>query len=101
MTFQEYAEADLRTRLPALAAYQLETGFGVSPETAAQLAPFVTDALMAGYSGDESPDAQTLGVLNAWMSSPEPLHSLGMLLYGLWTDLPPGDNDLVLQLGGN
>jgi hypothetical protein len=101
LPFQQYAEADLRTRLPALATYQLETGFGVPHEQAVQLAPFVADALIAGYAGDEAPNAATRGFLDGLMGSPEPLHSLGMLLYGLWTDLPPGDNNLVLQLGGN
>ena len=47
------------------------------------------------------PDAQTQAVLNSFVTSPEPLHSLGLLLYGLWTDLPPGDNALEVQLGGN
>lgn len=99
--FQQYAEADLRTRLPALAAYRLETEFGVPHAEATLLAPYVADALIAGYAGDEMPDTPTRGFLDGLVGSPEPMHSLGMLLYGLWTDLRPGDNNLVLQLGGN
>ena len=98
LDFQDYAYADLASRLPALAAYQLKTEFGVSSQQAAYLAPYVTDALIAGYAGDEQPGAQTQAVLAGFMGSPEPLHSLGQLLGAMWTDLPPNDNSLVVPL---
>lgn len=98
LDFQDYAFADLAARLPALAASQLETDFGVSAQQAAYLAPFVADALIAGYAGDEQPDAQTQAMLAGFLGSPEPLHSLGLLLGAMWTDLPPGDNSLVVPL---
>ena len=98
LPFQDFAEADLRLRLPAIAAYQLETDFGATPQQAAYLAPFVVDALIAGYAGDEQPDAQTQAVLNGFVGSAEPLHSLGQLLWALWIDLPPTDNNLVVPL---
>lgn len=101
MPFQEYAEADLRARLPALATYQLEYGFGVPHDQAVLLEPFVTDAILAGYAGDETPDATTQAVLNSFVGSPEPLHSLGLLLWGMWTDPPPADNDLTVPLTTN
>jgi hypothetical protein len=100
--FQDYAEADLRARLPALATAQLEYGFGVPHDQAAWLAAnYVTDAIIAGYVGDEMPDIATQGALNGFVGSPEPLHSLGLLLWGMWTDPPPGDNNLLLPFTGN
>jgi hypothetical protein len=33
------------------------------------------------------------------VAGPEPTHTLGLLLWGLWSDLPPGDNELVVPLG--
>jgi len=96
MPFQAYAEAFLRARVPAIATYQLMTQFGLTQEQASQLAPFVTDAVVAGYAGDEMPDAQTQAILNSFVQSPEPLHTLGLLLWGLWTDPPPADNQLAL-----
>ena len=100
--FQEYAEADLRARLPALATAQLEYGFGVPHDQAAWLAQnYVVDAIIAGYVGDEMPDAATQGALNAFVASPEPLHSLGLLLWGMWTDPPPADNNLVVPFTAN
>lgn len=98
LSFQDYAFADLAMRLPGMAQYQLETEFGLTAAQAATLSPFVVDAIIAGYVGDEQPDAQTQAVLNSFVSSPEPLHSLGLLLYGMWTDPPPADNSLVVPL---
>ena len=98
LDFQTYAYADLASRLPNLAVTQLEYGFGVPEAQAQALAPFVVDALLAGYAGDEQPDAQTQAVLNSFVSSPEPLHTLGLLLYGMWTDPPPADNNLIVPL---
>lgn len=98
LAFQDYAYVQLASRLPNLAIAQLENGFGVPEAQAQALAPFVTDAILAGYVGDEQPGAQTQTVLNSFVNSPDPLHTLGLLLYGMWTDPPPADNNLVVPL---
>ncbi len=59
--FQDYAYADLASRLPNLAVAQLENGFGLPADQAQYLSPLVVAALLAGYAGDEQPDAQTQG----------------------------------------
>lgn len=97
--FQTYAEAFTRTRLPLLVTYQLMDQFGLPQDQAAQVAPFVVDALVAQYAGDEIPSAETQATLNYFVSQPDPLHTLGLLIWGLWMDLPPGDNELVVPLG--
>jgi len=100
LPFQQFALNFMQARLPALAAYQLQTQFGLSAEQAAALAPLVAGTLIAGYAGDESPDAQTQATVAWFIANPEPYHTFGMLLYALWADPPPGDNDLTLNLGG-
>ena len=59
------------------------------------------DALIANYAGDEAPSPELLAMIGQWIGSPEPMHSLGLSLWGLWTDLPPTDNELVIPVGGN
>lgn len=96
--FPDYAEAFLAARLPALATARLVSQFGVPETLATLLAPIVADALMAQYAGDESPDPMTAAMLDGLVGSPEPLHSLGLLLWGIWTDLPPADHAVSLTL---
>jgi hypothetical protein len=95
--FQEYALEFLQARLPALATYQLMSLFQLPQDQAAWAAPLVANALIANYAGDESPDALTQATLNGFVQSPEPLRTLGLMLWGIWTDLPPGDNQLDLS----
>jgi len=99
--FPTYAEEFVRARLPMLVTYQLIHVFGIPKEQAEMVAPFVVDALVAQYVGDEVPSAETQATLNAFVGMPDPMHTLGMLLWGLWLDLPPGDNTLQVSLAGN
>lgn len=96
MTFQEYAEADVRERTLGIAKRRLLADFGLGPDQAELVAPLVVDAVVAGYEGDEAPDAQTREIIDSLVKSDEPLHTLGLLLYALWTDLPVEDNDVVV-----
>jgi hypothetical protein len=101
LPFQTYAENFYRARLPALVTYQLEQLFQLPEAQAASVAPWVADALVANYAGDEQPSAETQALLGNLIGSPEPMHSLGLILGGIWTDLPPADGELVISLGGN
>jgi hypothetical protein len=95
--FQQYAEDFLRDLLPIPVTYQLEMQFGLDAGTAAFLEPYVADALVANYAGDESLSAQTLADLEALPTELDAFKSL--LIYGFWTNLPPGDNTLVVPVG--
>jgi hypothetical protein len=99
--FQQYAEAALRPRLNGIVIAQLMNMFQLPQANAAAAAPLVVDALVANYAGDEAPSAQTQAVLNGLVSSPEPMQTLGKMLWGLWLDLGPGDNQLTLPVSGN
>ncbi|HVV70664.1 MAG TPA: metallophosphoesterase, partial [Verrucomicrobiae bacterium] len=98
MAFQDYARDFLAARLPTLVTYQLMSMFQLPQDQAAQVAPLAAEALIANYAGDEMPSAQTQSVIGGFLASPEPLHTLGLMLGGLWTDLPPQDNHLELPL---
>ena len=101
MSFQQYAEVYLRTLLPYQVTFELKYLFGLDDATAAYVEPWVTDALVANYVGDEAPTDQTLATLQWLLSFPvgTPYNTLGQLLGTLWIDPPPGDNALVVPVG--
>jgi hypothetical protein len=97
MPFQTYAEQTLRGLLPVQVEAELTALFpGITPEQVAGVTPLVVDALVANYAGDESPSDTTKAILNGLVHSPEPAHTLGLMLGGLWTDLWPPDNNLTI-----
>jgi predicted phosphodiesterase len=96
--FPQYAADFLAERLPWLVTYQLMAAFDLAVDQAEQAAALVVPALMAHYAGDELPEAETLAITDALVQSPEPLHTLGMILWRVWTDPPPADNQVVVPL---
>jgi hypothetical protein len=96
LPFQQYAEQTLRSLLPYQADAELMALFGLTQAQADQIAPWVVDALVANYAGGEAPSPATVALLQGLVASPEPLHTLGLLLGGLWTDLWPADKDLTI-----
>jgi len=96
LPFQEFAEGFLRQRLPLLVIAQLEGMFGLSEQEAASVAPLVVDAIIANYAGDEAPSPQLQAYIAGLIGSGEPFHTLGELLAGFWTDIPPQDNNLAV-----
>lgn len=97
MPLQQYAENFIRARLPALVARQLAARFQLSEADAAKAAPVVVNALIANYVGDEAPAPEARAMIEDWINGPEPRRTLGLLLRGIWTDLPPTDNECVLS----
>jgi len=97
LPFQQYAEAFLRIHMEPEVIARLEALLFFSHDEASQLAPVVIDALVANYVGDEAPTQGTLVTIRELASSPDPRRQqLAMLLAGIWTDLPPADNQLVV-----
>jgi hypothetical protein len=99
--FQDYAYNFQATRLPDIIIARLMAQFQLPEEQAAQVAPLVVDALIANFAGDEEPSPEILAVIGGLVASPEPMHTLGLMLGGIWTDLPPGDNELTLPFTAN
>lgn len=104
LPFTDYSREFLLQGIMTIATYQLslppaQGGFGFSMAEAQQESPYVAQAFMAHYSGDESPDAETLGRIGSYMGSADPrFQALGQSLGTLWTDLAPADNNALLTL---
>lgn len=97
MTFREWAKAWTAEKTVYAVIDRMVAQFPMLTEAeAAQLAPLVVQALMAQYDGDEEMDAQTAAMITGMMGLPEPYATLGMLLFGLWTDMPPDDNTVTI-----
>lgn len=99
LSFTDYAANYLETGLVQLAKGVITApishgGFGMSddPETDT-VAVMITQAFTAHYNGDESPDMETIGIINSFIKSGDLVKTeLGKILYTLWTDLNPMDN---------
>ncbi len=94
--FPEY-EADISfTAFETLAHYMLASPpYNVSEPYATDVAPAFSKAMMAHFAGDETISAETNAEIQfvSLIST-----SLANILYGFYTDLPPSDNDLVIDL---
>jgi 3',5'-cyclic AMP phosphodiesterase CpdA len=100
--FQQYAFNAVFAPTVEIATTRIMAMFGLPRAQAAAVAPLVAQAIIANYAGDETPSAETQALINGLISSPnEPDHTFGLILGGLWTDLPPADSNLVLPLGAN
>jgi 3',5'-cyclic AMP phosphodiesterase CpdA len=91
--FQDYALNAIFDPSANIVTQRIEATFGVPHAQAAAVAPIVTQGIVANYAGDENSSPQTQALIGQFIGSPDPLHTLGLLLYGLWTDLPPGPTD--------
>ncbi len=104
MTFPEYSEAFIEQGIYGLAYYSLtlplaQGGFGLSENDANLIAPSVSNAFKAHYTGDETPTPETLAAIMTYLQSTDPvIRQLGQILYSLWTDLLPADNKITINL---
>lgn len=97
LRFVPYSKMFLSGHLDGIFTYMLSSPpYSVPGEYISDIAPLFRNAFMAHYAGDEciTPEEQYKDDQVALLS---PL--LGMALQGLWTDLPPSDNHLVLDIG--
>lgn len=98
-TFEAYATNFLHTGLVQLATYYLMTTFGITQESAAQVAPLFAAAMSAHYMGDEEPDATTLGTIQALAASGDAMQmQLAGALQSLWMDSMTADNNTTISI---
>ena len=92
-SFTHYSTQFLSSHLDGYFAYVLENMFGVPAEYAVSIAPLFRNGWMAHYAGDKkiTPPEQAKDNMVG-----DPL--LVEALQGIWTDLPPSDNKLHLNL---
>jgi hypothetical protein len=71
----------------------------VAPADAGDLAPFLGDGLVAHYAGDEVMPADAAAKAQTLMASTDFVMKLsGTMLQSIYTDLPPPDNTVTLDL---
>ena len=99
LTFAEYAADYLETGMTGIVTYMLMTNYGMSSDDASDLAPLMTQAILAHYAGDETADTQTLAAIQQLQNDPDFLIKLvGQALQYIWTDPSPADNDIIIDL---
>jgi hypothetical protein len=69
--------------------------YNVPEDVATQISPVFAEAMMAHFAGDETLSAEANEEIQA-ISAISP--DLANIIYGLYTDLPPKDNDLIVDL---
>jgi hypothetical protein len=69
--------------------------YNVPEETAAQIAPVFAQAMLAHFAGDEIISAEAAGQIESIAAISQ---DLANIIYGLYSDLPPADNQLVVDL---
>ncbi len=98
-TFQKYAKDFLTDGLSSIVSEMLIEELKLSREDAALYTPFLLDAMIAHLEGDESPDSETISMIQKMMTSENPtIHIIGIALSSIWYDQPPGDNDIDIEL---
>jgi UDP-2,3-diacylglucosamine pyrophosphatase LpxH len=98
-SFQTYAKDFLEYGLEDTMVESLIDQFKLSQSDAQIYAPHMASGLIAHYEGDESPSPQTRAIieqLNEDLDLRKQL--LGLGLESIWTDLLPGDNDILIDL---
>jgi hypothetical protein len=97
-SFSGYAKGYVAERIEGTAA-RIMARLGMKRTEIDELAPWIADAFVAHYGGDERPaGSETLKTGGLSLAGRLAVASQGSLVTGLWTDLPPGDNDVTLDL---
>lgn len=98
LDFTDYSLAYLEQGLTEITPRYLET-FGLPQEMITELLPYAADAIIAHYAGNETPDAATLNAISNFKTNPNLIVSfLSAYLEYFWTDLPPEDEQLTIDL---
>lgn len=71
--------------------------YGIDATIAALVTPTIVDAFKAHYAGDELISPQDQAVITMASSYPG-MSDYASLLQSLFTDLPPADNDITIDL---
>ena len=98
--FQSYAHDDLRVGLASLIASLIEAPpYSIATSEAATLSPWLGDGLVAHYAGDEFYTTAAQSEAQSLMSSAGLVEQLaGTMLQSIYTDLPPADNVVTIDL---
>jgi predicted MPP superfamily phosphohydrolase len=94
--FPDFEKAFSLNGFEIQAKYMLMSApYNVPEDVATQISPVFAEAMLAHFGGDEILSAETNAEIQA-ISAISP--DLANIIYGLYTDLPPKDNDLIVDL---
>jgi hypothetical protein len=98
--FPEYARDYLLQGMTGIVYQTLRAQFGLPEgEPTRTYAEYLATAFMAHYAGDEAPPPEALALIQEFLGSGDPVGVLlGQYLGALWSDLPPADSDLTIDL---
>jgi predicted phosphodiesterase len=96
VSFHEYEKSFSLKGFEIQARYMLTNPpYNIPEDMATQVSPLFAEAMLSHFAGDETLSAETyLNIEEISAVSPD----LGNILLGLYTDLLPGDNELVVDL---
>lgn len=95
-SFHDYEKAFSLNGFTVQAEYMLMAEpYNVPEETAIQIAPVFAQAMLSHFAGDETISAEAAAQIEAIAAISQ---DLANIIYGLYTDLPPTDNQLVVDL---
>lgn len=99
LSFQQYARSFLENGLDSIAASMLINTFHISADSAQIIAPYLSDAVIAHYAGDEeitTEAAAFIGQLNSTGDLISIIIANG--LNAIYTDPEPADNNISIDL---
>lgn len=99
-TFQAYAKDFLVKGLDGQANYMLTNKpYNLDATTAAAIAPYIRNAFVAHYSGDERVSSSEKAAIDQIVKASGSFGStLNALLMGLWSDTAPADQTVTINL---
>ncbi|MBN2863000.1 MAG: hypothetical protein JXN62_07550 [Bacteroidales bacterium] len=95
VSFLEYSDEQISTRLNSFFIYYLQKMFGLPKAYATFFAPYATTAYKAYFAGDEQISPEETEKLDALPDAFAPLVNIVM---SVWTDPPPQDNKIHIKL---
>ena len=104
LTFQDFARRDIEIGMTTLVAYQLTAsvengGYGLDAETAARLTPVIAHGMIGHYHGNEQLTPEAMNAVIWCFTNADPtIQQLGQYIGSLYTDLPPCDWMIQLDL---
>ena len=99
LSFPEYARACLVSGVEAIILDVLTENLGMTAASAGPLVPFLSEAVMAHFAGDEVMPQETAAFIEQLTSGGDLYEMLaGNALNAIYDDPPPADNDIEIDL---
>jgi 3',5'-cyclic AMP phosphodiesterase CpdA len=96
ISFHDFEKAFSLNGFEIQARYMLMSPpYNIPEDVAVEISPVFAEAMLAHFAGDETISDEAIAKIEAVS---EVSSDLANIIYGLYTDLPPADNDLTVDL---